>query len=119
MMVYGQLLDYPCPHWAEVEARFRADFVFPGQLYLMKIAFVGVEVFEIEERTLVVGEVGAGVPSRDMQFNDVATWNANAAMRARSETRFAQNDPRTCAFRCVTLHSGQKATSFQDCECAA
>ncbi len=42
----------------------------------MKIAPVGVEVFEVDEQAFVVDEVRSGVPSRDVQLDQAIARHA-------------------------------------------
>src|SRR5215469_9064782 len=46
-----------------------------GKRHAVKIATVGVEVFEIDEEALVVDKVRPGVPCRDMQFDHPVARN--------------------------------------------
>ena len=52
------------------------DFVRSRQIAGFEIAFVGIEIFKIEEQALVMNKVRAGVPRRHVKFDDAITSNS-------------------------------------------
>jgi len=51
------------------------DFVRSRQIAGFEIAFVGIEIFKIEEQALVMNEMRAGMPCRHVKFDNAGTAN--------------------------------------------